>query len=295
MAEPVRGRSKFYADVLAADVWNDLCDFVEMIDFSGKFEPAQPYRGLSQEHIEKVAALVRERLPLYAKAADRPAPTASQLDEVDRVIRVFLIDAFSRPVFDFAEMQSAAEFAGYKFGFASGDFFLTRHKLPGLILADVKNGGTIEIANQEREGTTVQKVAFVIDVALEVFGAILGLIGVRAALKPDAKAIDDLMRAILSRAEGREAIKRLIDGLRNRDPVAIFAFLEFLEQSGNLAEFIAHAFAGLDNIDYYLTAAKVIAWFAAIFLPGAIAIKIAALVADLVGIGLKVAHADEVF
>jgi hypothetical protein len=157
----------------------------------------------------------------------------------------------------------------------------------GLILADgqvVLGGGPTE-----SPFPTVSKGAFAADLILELFGLVLGLIGLQVPKSAQNGFVKIIERMIENEAF-RDAFAALLKGLRSGSWKAILEFFEALEGMGNLSELFAHVFSNLSGWDFLVTFLKLVAWLAAVVAgPGTVAMvaKLAELVLDLVGLGLK--------
>ncbi|MEK6154017.1 hypothetical protein WIW50_12180 [Flavobacteriaceae bacterium 3-367] len=99
----------------------------------------------------------------------------------------------------------------------------------------------------------------IMDVILEVFGLILALIGFRAP-KPDARALGGPMKKLLKDEGFRKAFKKLMDGLEDRDPLAILIFIQYIRSVGVFGEIAAAWFANLGWFDYVAAIGRLLAW-----------------------------------
>jgi len=298
------GESKFYEEVLNPRAWKQIVAALRPVVMSLSDSPSHtralgemPAQTLSDSDIEAITSRVLKRVPFYLRKARRPALTSTAADDLRRRLPSFLKQSFSAPNIDGEFLRRNAEFSGLKVRLIGKDCYVLANGLPGIVLLDVKDGGKVKLGNTAEDKSTVAQIAFIVDILLEITGLILGIIGLAVPFTGDAKAVEEMVSELARKTEFKAALRKLLKALQAGDFVEVLSFFEFLEQSGNLSEFLAHYFAGLGYWDYIWTIGKFVAWILAAFASGgaAIALHVAELGLDIIGIGKKLSDAGEVF
>ncbi|KAF6244926.1 hypothetical protein [Nitrosopumilus sp. b2] len=241
--------------------------------------PQNIYTGLNDKEVDKIINTALKRLPIHLKKAKRRLPTKIEYEDLRRVGTEFIKTEFTTPSFNAQLIQHSTELSGLKFQRFNNDFFILYNGKVDTVLYNVSD---------DEEKSIIAKLAFAVDLTIEVFGFILGIIGI-VAPKVEPSLIEDSLRPLMGQPWFKRAWRKLIDGLRQKDPGAVLEFLDALEGAGNLGEILGHFLAGLAWYDYAITILKIIAWIVAAVASGgaALAAKMITLGLDLVGMYLK--------
>jgi hypothetical protein len=246
---------------------------------------------ISDRDIERVSQRALRRLPSYLRRAKRRQPTAAEMDDLRRTLPDFLDRAFRRPSLDADLILRSTEFAAIRATALGNNFFFTRQGHVEGAVFDIDDGTTKE----KEHKSALSGLALAIDLTLEVLGLILGIIGI-AAPKFEPSLLEGAFKRMADESWFKAALRKLIEGLRQKDPGAMLEFLDALEQSGNLGEILGHMFAHMSGWDYFITTLKIIAWIvAAVGSAGAaMAAKLVSIGLDIVGLILKLPELDAI-
>jgi hypothetical protein len=214
-------------------------------------------------------------------------PSQADLQRLSELLPDFLDLQFNQRGFDFAKALEATEFSRLRFSVLGSTF---------VGFADTRADLIVHNVSSDDGMSAVAGVFFAIDLTLEIFGLILGIIGIDPP-RTDIKKYLDTFEKMADQPWWREAWEKLIHGLKQKNPGAIMEFLESLEGSGNIGEIFTHLLSGIPLWEYIFIVAKIIAWIVAATAggPAVWLAKLASIVADLAGIYYKVKHfAEEV-
>lgn len=291
--QDLQGRASIFGKIFDEKSLNDVVrharPLLEYLAKNKPFTPKDPDSRISESEIDKAVALTMKRLPLYLRKAKRRLPTKSEADDIRLFIAKFLKQQFSHPSLDSQLILRNTEFAGIRAHTLENNFFANINGRVDLALFDI--GADTE---EGHEKSDVAKVALVIDFVIELFGLVLGIIGIQTP-EIDPASLEKSFARLVKDPAFQKAFKELLEALKQKDWKAILKFLEYLEESGNFTELLAHFFAELGWLDYALTIAKIIAWIIAAVASGglALAAKIVSLGLDISGILNKIPELDK--
>lgn len=292
--------SVVFPDVIDVTLWDEMArnaaPFARKVRRLGLLDIEPRPAALSEPEIKRILAKVRKRLPAYLKAAGRRALNREEVKNFEHEISAFLRQATSEPVVDGPALRRADALLGIRTGVVDGRYFLTLNSRPALLL-NTTAGSTLQLSagGTVHEASGVATAAFIVDLLIEVFSIVFGIVGITLPAQPDHKAIEKLCHQLFRSEAAQDALLKLLKAIKDGDVKGVFAFFEFLEGSGNLLEFFAHFFAGLGYWDYVITIGKILAWIAAGFASGgaAVAVKAVNLALDIIGLAVKCQHANE--
>lgn len=279
----------YYSNADFKELKSDLLPLANNYEKLAPVAPLDSYRGLTDREIDQSVRKAMRMLPEYLKVAKRGRLTQNETQEAAEIARAYLKEFSTAPRLDTQEILEATNFVGIKIENMPTNFFAT-------VDGEVDMNIAYTSDSRPPDEKAARQLYFAVDLTLEIFGMILGIIGLGGAVKDAAKK--PLLTAfgkLLKKRDFRAAFKALLEGLKANNPKAIVEFLDALEAMGNLSELLAHIFAGLDKWDYIITFAKFLAWLAAAALSGFLAFiaKLFNVFLDIAGIIVKIDHLDE--
>lgn len=232
----------------------------------------------SQKDVDRAFNEAVKTLRVVARKAKKRMPAPADLERLRANISRELVSFFNDPWIDRAAIENnlanvpiIVRFADQNLAYQAND------RLGGVLL------------NTTQDGDAVAYYILLIDIILEVIGLILGCLGLKFP-KPNAeKLVGRLWDAI--KTDGfKEAMKKLIKALKERDALAIIQALTLLRELGVLGEILTGYFADLDWLDYAIAILKFLAFLALALgtAGGAALVKIAAVLLNTVEILVKV-------
>ncbi|MBO6526698.1 hypothetical protein [Erythrobacter sp.] len=244
-----------------------------------------PFRA-SRELVDLVLEEVPDRLDTALQAAGRRELGKHDWEDIRPEIEAFVIDACDIPKCDgalaYANVQAATP-------------VLVRN---GDSLLAVYNDGQVEYLSENiSDESAIAEAAFYVDVLIQIIGTLTSAIGLK--MKPPKKASSAALREAMKtwRQTGRnkELWEAILYAIKAKNWAKFLKLIHKAEFWTIFSEFFAHMFADMSWKDYVVAIAKMIAWIAAGALSGgaAAAAKVAMILLDLVGLGLKIKHKVE--
>lgn len=278
--------------------------FADSIFRGGPVDLRNVYRPPSYAEIDRLVARAMRHIRALLKArGERRRLTAAERSTIRREVARSTHAWFAAPSFDAAHVLRMTEFAGVRARLLGNRFFLVQD---GAILYSTPAYQApfpecVPCKNDEEAERGARALGFGLDIMLEVFGLVFGVIGLTIP-KPTGEGtaeVRKLLAALLSKDWFKRVWENLVNALRSGSAAdagkAAIEFMEALEQTGNLAEIYAHLLAGMHWYDYLITFLKIVAWIIAATATAGIAMaaKIIGLGLDVIGLGIKLHEASE--
>lgn len=243
---------------------------------------APPFRA-TDAFLDAVLADVPDRVARGLKIAGRRPLGEFDWSDIAPEVRAFAAEISDVPIFDgrlaFANVEALTP-------------VLVRH---GNALLAVRGDGQVEALSENvSDESWIAEGAFYVDIFIQLIGTLTSVVGLSAKpLKgPSKKALEAALREWRATGSNAKHWDEIIRAIHLKDWARFLKLIHEGEFWTIFGEFFAHMFADLSWKDYVLALAKLAAWIAAGALSGgaAAAARVAAVVLDLIGLGLKFKH-----
>ena len=278
---PVRSDDIFTRETLigTADGAKGVGAFLRTMDLSD-VEP--PFRA-TDRFLDEVVEDIPERLKIALSAAGRRPLGEHDWSDIAPEVRAFAAEVSDIPILDgrlaFANVEAATP-------------VLVRY---GDSLMAIRNDGRVEILTEEiGDESWIAEAGFYVDILIQIIGTLSSVVGLRVKpLGPGGKkAVMEAYKTWRNTGGNAKLFEAILAAIRARDWARFLKLIHKVEFWTIFGEFFAHMFADLSWKDYLVALAKLAAWIAAGALSGgaAAAARVAAVVLDLIGLGLKFKH-----
>ncbi|MDJ0820293.1 MAG: hypothetical protein QNJ09_00615 [Paracoccaceae bacterium] len=230
------------------------------------------------------------------KPSGRRAARRRELQDLEPMLRKFVRESMDTPVFDAPLIIANDRALSPFFSYVNGAYFAVEAGVPASFFQFRGDDVLVDFDDDELVAT-----AFVVDVVIEIIGLVCSAVHLPIPMAKGARAaIRRALDAFLKKSQNRRLLRELLELLAVGDWAAVFDLILITELMTIFGEAIAHVFAEMAFEDYLIALLKLIAWMAAIVAaaaatagasgPAILAIKLAPVMLDLLGLGVKAHH-----